>query len=84
MHIASKKYLKVKSRRKGIVIKKCEEALGGRVETNVGFNLLKMTKEETVIILKQIKSLNKRNCGRKITNRKLNTDLMNVDDIEMD
>ena len=84
MHIASEKYLKVKSRRKGIVIKKCEEALGGRVETNVGFNLLKMTKEETVIILKQIKSLNKRNCGRKITNRKLNTDLMNVDDIEMD
>lgn len=60
MHIASKKYLKVKSRRKGIVIKKCEEALGGRVETNVGFNLLKMTKEETVIILKLIKSLNKK------------------------
>lgn len=84
MHIASKKYLKVKSRRNGIVIKKCEEALSGRVETNVGFNLLKMTKEETVIILKLIKSLNKRNCGRKITNRKLNTDLMNVEDIEVD
>lgn len=69
---------------KEFILKKCEEALGKRIETNIGFDLLKMTKEETVTILRLIRSLNERNCSKKITNRKLNIDLMNADDIEID
>lgn len=69
---------------KELLLKKCEETLGRRIETNIGFNLLKMTKEETVTILRLIRSLNERTCVKKITNRKLNTDLMKADDIEID
>lgn len=69
---------------KEFLLKKCEEALGRQIETNTGFNLLRMTKEEILTVLGLVRSLNERNCSKKITNRKLNIDLMNADDIEID
>lgn len=59
-------------------------SIGKPLKTDIGFNLLKMTKEETAIVLGQIKRLNERNCGKIISDRKLNIDLMNIDDIEIE
>ena len=75
---------RLNQKEKDVLLKKCEEALGKPIETDIGFNLLKMTKEETAIVLGQIKRLNERNCGKKITDRKLNIDLMNIDDVEIE
>ena len=75
---------RLSQKEKDVLLKKCEEALGKPIETDIGFNLLKMTKEETAIVLEQIKRLNERNCGKKITDRKLNIDLMNIDDVEIE
>lgn len=69
---------------KELLLKKCEETLGRHIETNIGFGLLKMTKEETVTILRLIRSLKERNCNKEITNSKLNIDLMKIDNIEID
>lgn len=69
---------------KEFLLKKCEEALGRHIEINTGFNLLKMTKEETVTILGIIRNLDERNSSKKIMDRKLNTDFINIDDIEID
>jgi hypothetical protein len=69
---------------KELLLKKCEETLGRHIETNIGFTLLEMTKEETETILRLIRSLKERNCSKEITNSKLNIDLIKIDNIEID
>lgn len=69
---------------KEALLKKCEEALGRRIETGIGFRLLKMTKEEAAVIVRLIKDFKERTGSKEITNKKLNLDYMNIDDIEIE